>query len=89
MCSFSSSRTSDVSLHGAPSGTDGVSRNSIAHHYYYYGDEGHLCALRPTRYVARPAIRPPLDRWLPAAYSVVKRYTPLNDAFAARILRHF
>ena len=66
-------------------------RKSIA--VYYFHDEGRACRLTPTRYVARPddplpkrvAIR--LDRWAVAAYSALKRYTPLNDALISRLLR--
>ena len=71
----------------------GRSRKSIA--LYYFRDEGRSCRLRPTRYVARPGDSPltrvaiRLDRWAVAAYSALKRYTPLNDALVARILRRF
>ena len=33
----------------------------------------------------RVAIR--LDRWAVAAYSALKRYTPINDALISRLLR--
>jgi hypothetical protein len=71
----------------------GRPRKSIA--LYYFRDEGHTCRLRPTKYVARPGDSPVkriairLDRWAVAAYSALKRYTPLNDALVARILRRF
>jgi Rps23 Pro-64 3,4-dihydroxylase Tpa1-like proline 4-hydroxylase len=68
----------------------GRARKSIA--VYYFHDEGRACRLTPTKYVARPgdalpkrlAIR--LDRWAVAAYSALKRYTPINDAFISRWL---
>jgi hypothetical protein len=68
-------------------------RKSIA--VYYFRDEGRACRLRPTRYVARPsdsilqrlAIR--ADRWAIAAYSLCKRYTPIDDALVSRLLRRF
>jgi Rps23 Pro-64 3,4-dihydroxylase Tpa1-like proline 4-hydroxylase len=66
-------------------------RKSIA--VYYFHDEGRSCRLAPTKYVARPedplpkrlAIR--LDRWAVAAYSALKRYTPIDDAFITKLLR--
>ena len=75
---------------GCPSGR---SRKSIA--LYYFRDEGRACRLQPTKYVPRPGDSPlkrvaiRLDRWAVAAYSALKRYTPLNDALIARILRRF
>jgi Rps23 Pro-64 3,4-dihydroxylase Tpa1-like proline 4-hydroxylase len=71
----------------------GRPRKSIA--IYYFRDEGRACRLRPTRYVARPGDSLPkrvaiqLDRWAVAAYSALKRYTPIDDAFVARLLRRF
>jgi Rps23 Pro-64 3,4-dihydroxylase Tpa1-like proline 4-hydroxylase len=71
----------------------GRSRKSIA--LYYFRDEGRSCRLQPTKYVARPGDSPVkrvairLDRWAVAGYSALKRYTPLNDALIARILRRF
>jgi hypothetical protein len=71
----------------------GRARRSIA--VYYFHDEGRTCALRPTHYVARPGDGPLrrtailLDRWAVGVYSVLKRYTPLDDATVARLLRRF
>ena len=88
-------RTSATSFHGVPAGVacpEGDSRKSIA--LYYFRDEGKTCPLRPTRYVPLPgdsALRRALiraDRWLIAGYSFMKRYTPLRDAMASKILKH-
>lgn len=71
----------------------GRPRKSIA--LYYFRDEGRACRLQPTKYVARPGDSPfqriaiRLDRWAVAAYSVLKRYTPIDDATIARFLRRF
>jgi hypothetical protein len=71
----------------------GRGRKSIA--VYYFHDEGRTCRLRPTHYVPRPgddplrriAIR--LDRWAVGVYSLLKRYTPLDDATVSRFLKRF
>jgi hypothetical protein len=89
-------QTSDISYHGVPEGVAcpaGRTRKSLA--LYYYRDEAQTVRLRPTRYVPRPEdslarralIR--IDRAMVAAYSLLKRYTPLDDARAARLLRRF
>ena len=88
--------TSAVSFHGVPAGVTcppGMSRKSLA--LYYYRDEGRPCDLRPTHYVPLPGdsrvrrmlIR--LDRWVLHAYSAMKRYLPISDAFASRIFKRF
>jgi hypothetical protein len=86
-------RTRDDSFHGVPAGVAGDARRSLA--LYYFRDEGRLCALHPTDYRPLPgdsATRRALirvDRWLVAGYSVLKRYTPVSDRLATRILRRF
>jgi hypothetical protein len=89
-------RTSEISFHGVPEGVacpPGRARRSLA--LYYYRDESRTVRLRPTRYVPRPD--DPLhrralihaDRAMVALYSFLKRYTPLDDARATRILGRF
>ncbi|HZR79476.1 MAG TPA: 2OG-Fe(II) oxygenase [Candidatus Binatia bacterium] len=89
-------RTSAISFHGVPEGVacpPGHARKSLA--LYYYRDESRTVALQPTRYVPRPGDPPlrraliRLDRAVLALYSLLKRYTPLDDARVARILRRF
>lgn len=86
-------RTTATSFHGVPEGVAcpaGRTRRSLA--LYYFRDEGRVVPLRPTRYVPRPVdslaqralIR--MDRALVALYSILKRYTPLDDARASRVL---
>jgi len=87
-------RTSAISFHGVPEGVacpPGRTRKSLA--LYYFRDEGRVLRLEPTRYRPRPAdsvARRALihaDRGLVALYSLLKRYTPLDDARASRLLR--
>ena len=89
-------RTSRISFHGVPAGVacpPGRARKSLA--LYYFRDEGRVCPLTSTRYMPLPGdpaarrllIR--LDRWLIHAYSLLKRYTPIDNATVSRILRHF
>jgi hypothetical protein len=87
-------RTSATSFHGVPEGVacpPGRSRKSLA--LYYFREEERVVPLRPTRYVPRPADPLPrralihLDRGLVALYSILKRYTPLDDVRASRLLR--
>lgn len=87
-------RTSDTSFHGVPEGVAcpaGRTRKSLA--LYYFREEERVVPLRPTRYVPRPAdplVRRALihvDRGLVALYSMLKRYTPLDDVRASRLLR--
>jgi hypothetical protein len=89
-------RTGAASYHGVPSGVacpPGDSRKSLA--LYYFHDEGRPCRLQPTRYRPLPGDSPTrralihLDRWLVHGYSVLKRYTPVADGLASRILRRF
>jgi Rps23 Pro-64 3,4-dihydroxylase Tpa1-like proline 4-hydroxylase len=89
-------RTGRASFHGVPAGVacpPDDSRKGLA--LYYFRDEGRPCRLEPTHYVPLPGdslhrramIR--LDRWMVHGYSVLKRYTPLADRLATRILRRF
>jgi hypothetical protein len=87
-------RTSATSFHGVPEGVAcpaGRIRKSLA--LYYFREETRVVPLRPTRYVPRPADKLPrralihLDRGLVALYSMLKRYTPLDDVRASRLLR--
>jgi len=89
-------RTTPTSFHGVPEAIAcpaGRTRKSLA--LYYFRDEAHVVRLRPTHYVPRPAdshLRRVLihaDRALLALYSLLKRYTPIDDARVARLLRHF
>lgn len=86
-------RTDATSFHGVPEGVacpPGRARRSLA--LYYFRDEGRVVPLRPTRYVPRPGdslARRTLihvDRGLVALYSVLKRYTRLDDSRASRVL---
>lgn len=86
--------TSDVSFHGIPAGVscpEGMSRKSIA--LYYFRDEGRTCALRPTNYVPLPGDPPAkrllidIDRRVLYAYSLLKRYTPLGNKLATKIIK--
>lgn len=87
-------RTSGTSFHGVPSAVacpEGQSRKSLA--LYYFSDAGRPLPLRPTHYTPRP--EDPLgrralihaDRLALAAYSFLKRYTPLGDALISKLLR--
>jgi hypothetical protein len=87
-------RTTPISFHGVPEGVScpaGRSRKSLA--LYYFRDEARVVRLQPTRYVPRP--RDPLvrrvliraDRALLALYTLLKRYTALDDARVTRLLR--
>jgi hypothetical protein len=87
-------RTIETSFHGVPEGvacTPGRSRKSLA--LYYFREEARTVALRTTRYVPRPGDPPlrraliGLDRALVAAFSLLKRYTPLDNARVSRLLR--
>jgi hypothetical protein len=87
-------RTSNISFHGIPAGVscpEHDSRKSIA--LYYFRDEGHVCALRPTHYVSLPGdptmkrLLIGIDRRLLYLYSLLKRYTPLGNRFATKIIR--
>jgi Rps23 Pro-64 3,4-dihydroxylase Tpa1-like proline 4-hydroxylase len=87
-------RTIETSFHGVPEGVHcpaDQTRRSLA--LYYFREERHTVPLRTTRYVARPgdpALRRALirfDRMLVAAYSLLKRYTPLDNARVSRFLR--
>jgi hypothetical protein len=89
-------RTSEISFHGVPERVacpDGAPRRSLA--LYYFRDEGRVVPLRPTRYVPRPGDPPMrralirMDRALVAGYSLLKRYTPVDDVRASRVLRLF
>ncbi|MEW6270861.1 MAG: 2OG-Fe(II) oxygenase [Thermodesulfobacteriota bacterium] len=89
-------RTTPVSFHGVPDGVAcpaGRSRKSLA--LYYFRDEARVVRLRPTRYVPRPrdsVARRALihaDRALLAVYTLLKRYTALDDASVTRLLRRF
>lgn len=86
--------TSDTSFHGIPAGVhcpEGESRKSIA--LYYFRDEGRVCALRPTNYVPIPSDSPTkrllinIDRRVLYAYSLLKRYTPLGNKLATKIIK--
>ncbi len=88
--------TGPTSFHGVPGGVacpPDRSRKSLA--LYYFREESRSCALTPTHYVPLPedpASRRLLvraDGWLIYAYSFLKRYTPLSDRLASRILKHF
>lgn len=89
-------RTTAESFHGVPEGVAcpaGRTRKSLA--LYYFRDEGHVAPLAPTRYLPRPGddwrrrmlIR--ADRWALYAYSILKRYTPIDDKLVSRLLRRF
>lgn len=89
-------RTTPTSFHGLPDALACPSdraRRSIA--IYYYRDDGVRRRLAPTRYVPRPSdgtaqrllIR--IDGAMVAAYTALKRYTPLADRAVARFLRYF
>jgi len=89
-------RTSADSFHGVPAGVacpEGRSRKSLA--LYYFRDEGRTQTLHPTHYVPVPGDRPlkrtliRLDRWALHAYSLLKRYTPLSDRIASKLLKYF
>jgi hypothetical protein len=68
-----------------------MSRKSIA--LYYFVNSETPCALQPTHYVPRPddpfrtraLMR--LDSMLLYVYSLLKRYTPLNDSTVSGLLR--
>jgi Rps23 Pro-64 3,4-dihydroxylase Tpa1-like proline 4-hydroxylase len=88
-------RTRPRSFHGVPAGVacpDDETRKSIA--LYYFRDEGQVCPLRPTFYAPLPS--DPLakrlliraDRWLLYGYSALKRYTPINNDVATRVLKY-
>ncbi len=86
--------TTERALHGVPTPLAcpaDRARRSLA--LYYFTDEHRTRALRPTRYVPRPSDPPGrralihADRWLLHAYAVLKRYTPLGDRIATRLLR--
>ena len=86
--------TTPVSFHGVPEAIAcpaGRTRKSLA--LYYFRDESHVVLLRPTRYVPRPGdsrLRRLLiraDRVALAVYTLLKRYTPLDDARITRLLR--
>ncbi|MDX2176183.1 MAG: 2OG-Fe(II) oxygenase [Candidatus Sumerlaeia bacterium] len=87
-------RTTGQSFHGVPEGVHcpaGRTRKSLA--LYYFRDEGHISPLAPTNYFPRPSddwgrrllIR--ADRWALYAYSLLKRYTPIDDKVVGRLLR--
>ncbi len=87
-------RTSDKSYHGNPLALTcpkGVTRKSLA--LYYFRDEGKPLKLQPTHYKARPnepALKHALvavDRWLVRGYSILKRYTPMNDRLLSWLMR--
>lgn len=89
-------QTSKTSFHGVPvpvTSPAGMPRKSLA--LYYFRDEGRVCQLSPTHYVPLPTDGPlrraaiHLDRLLLKGYAYVKRYTPIGDRLASRILRHF
>jgi Rps23 Pro-64 3,4-dihydroxylase Tpa1-like proline 4-hydroxylase len=84
------------SYHGHPTPLacpEGVSRKSIA--LYYFRDEGVALPLSSTNYRGRPGdsqvekvlIR--ADRALLHLYSLLKRYTPIDDRLVSRILKRF
>lgn len=88
-------RTTPTSFHGVPEAVScppGRARRSLA--LYYFRDESRAVRLQPTRYVPRPGdrrVRRALihaDRILLGLYALLKRYTPLDDARVARLLRH-
>jgi Rps23 Pro-64 3,4-dihydroxylase Tpa1-like proline 4-hydroxylase len=86
-------RVGPKSIHGVPSVQcpEGMSRKSIA--LYYFVNRETPCALQPTHYVPRPddsfrtraLMR--LDGILLYIYSLLKRYTPLNDSTVSGLLR--
>lgn len=87
-------RTLPGSYHGNPnpvSCPEAESRRSIA--LYYFRDEGRTQRIEPTNYRGRPT--DPLykkalihvDRGLLRVYSVLKRYTPIDDRLVSRILK--
>jgi hypothetical protein len=87
-------RTSEKSYHGNPIALacpKGVTRKSLA--LYYFRDEGKPLKLQPTHYKARPnepVLKHALvaiDRWLVRAYSILKRYTPMNDRLLSWLMR--
>jgi hypothetical protein len=87
-------RTDATSFHGVPAGVTCLppdTRKSLA--LYYFRDEGRACDLHPTHYRPLPGDSAGrralihLDRWLVHAYSILKRYTPLADGLATRLLR--
>jgi hypothetical protein len=87
-------RVGRTSFHGVPAGVHcppGNSRKSIA--LYYFTQRDQPCALQPTHYVPLPDDPPAkrvlmrLDGVLLYAYSLLKRYTPLNDAMVSGLLR--
>lgn len=87
-------RTSDSSFHGIPAGVSGPEhegRQSIA--LYYFRDEGRACSLHPTHYVPLPddpatkRLLMGIDRRMLYVYSLLKRYTPLGNRFATKVIR--
>ena len=89
-------RTIEGSYHGVPDPLTcppGERRRTLA--LYYFRDLGRTRSLQPTHYVPRPSDGR-LQRVLIAAdlaalrvYSLLKRYTPLRDGWASRLLRFF
>ena len=88
-------RTSETSFHGVPGGVacpEGRSRRSLA--LYYFRDEARMLSLRPTRYVPLPTdgvarrLLVRADRVAVAVYTMLKRYTPIDDRLVSRILKH-
>lgn len=88
-------RTGRTSFHGVPGGVTcppDRARRSLA--LYYFREEAQVCRLVPTRYVPLPHDPPArralirADGWLIHAYSVLKRYSPVTDRLASRILKH-
>jgi Rps23 Pro-64 3,4-dihydroxylase Tpa1-like proline 4-hydroxylase len=88
--------TQPGSYHGHPAPLacpEGESRKSIA--LYYFREEGVAQNLTSTHYRARPddplhrRLLVAADRTLLRAYSALKRYTPVSDAWVSRILRRF
>lgn len=86
--------TTDKSYHGHPvplACPEGMTRKSLA--LYYFSDAGVPLKLKPTHYRAKPeesAVKHALvavDRWLVRGYSILKRYTPLNDRVMSRLMR--
>jgi Rps23 Pro-64 3,4-dihydroxylase Tpa1-like proline 4-hydroxylase len=87
-------RTGATSFHGIPEAVacpPGDARKALA--LYYFRDEGRVTPLRPTFYAPLPddplrkraLIR--IDRWLVYAYTALKRYTPIGNDAATRLLR--
>ena len=89
-------QTCEGSYHGHPTPLncpEDVQRRSLA--LYYFRDEGHVQALRPTHYSARPddgilkRFLIAIDRKALGLYTLGKRYIGMKDGLVQKLLRFF